>query len=151
MKRHLFKILTITICIVTILNFVLPNVTTIVYADTTAGQQDENSAVEVIEGAIGGIADGIVGLLTWPLRILIVAFGYALRLVIGGIASIAGGQFNINISPQDILFDKLEITDVNFFIKRRSINNKTKYCNLVLCIKKFSDRYFACSISICRY
>lgn len=115
MKRHLFKILTITICIVTILNFVLPNVATIVYADTTAGQQDENSAVEVIEGAIGGIADGIVGLLTWPLRILIVAFGYALRLVIGGIASIAGGQFNINISPQDILFDKLEITDVNFF------------------------------------
>lgn len=116
MKRSLFKILTITICIITMLNFVLPNVMCVVYADnTTSGQQEENSVVETIEGVIGGVADGIAGLLTWPLRILIVAFGYALRLVIGGIASIAGGQFNINISPQDILFDKLEITDVNFF------------------------------------
>lgn len=116
MKRSLFKILTITICIITMLNFVLPNVMCVVYADnTTSGQQSENSAVETIEGVIGGVADGIAGLLTWPLRILIVAVGYAVRLVIGGIASIAGGQFNINISPQDILFDNLEITDVNFF------------------------------------
>ncbi len=125
MKRSLFKILTITICIITMLNFVLPNVMCVVYADnttntTTSAQKEENSVVEKIEGFIGGVADGVAGLLTWPLRILIVAFGYALRLVIGGIASIAGGQFDINISPQDILFDKLEITDVNFFSFKRA-------------------------------
>ena len=122
MKRSLFKILTITICIITTLNFVLPNVMCVVYADeeATAGQKEENSLVETIEEGIGGLADGVAGLLTWPLRILMVALGYALRLVVGGIASIAGGQFNINISPQDILFDKLEITDVNFFSFKRA-------------------------------
>ena len=107
MKRHLFKILTITICIVTILNFVLPNVTTIVYADTTAGQQDENSAVEVIEGAIGGIADGIVGLLTWPLRILIVAFGYAFYKTNNIFSSISLHMLHNTISVAFILLATL--------------------------------------------
>lgn len=118
MKRSLFKILTIAICIVTMLNVVLPSVNYVVYADdtnTTEAQKEETRATEEYESGFGQIMDGIAGLLTWPLRMLILAFGYAVRLVIGGIASIAGGEFNLNISPNDILFDKLEITDVNFF------------------------------------
>ena len=118
MKRSLFKILTIAICIVTMLNVVLPSINYVVYADntnTTEAQKAETRATEGYESGFGQIMDGIAGLLTWPLRMLILAFGYAVRLVIGGIASIAGGEFNLNISPNDILFDKLEITDVNFF------------------------------------
>lgn len=118
MKRSLFKILTIAICIVTLLNIVLPSVNSVVYADdtnTTEAQKAETRATEGYESGFGQIMDGIAGLLTWPLRMLILAFGYAVRLVIGGIASIAGGEFDLNISPNDILFDKLEITDVNFF------------------------------------
>ena len=118
MKRSLFKILTIAICIVTMLNIVLPSVSYVVYADdtnTTEAQKEETRATEGYESGFGQIMDGIAGLLTWPLRMLILAFGYAIRLIIGGIASIAGGEFNLNISPNDILFDKLEITDVNFF------------------------------------
>lgn len=118
MNRSLFKILTIAICIVTMLNIVLPSVNYVVYADdtnTTEAQKEETRATEGYESGFGQIMDGIAGLLTWPLRMLILAFGYAVRLVIGGIASIAGGEFNLNISPNDILFDKLEITDVNFF------------------------------------
>lgn len=118
MKRSLFKILTIAICIVTMLNIVLPSVNYVVYADdteTTEAQKEETRATEGYETGFGQFMDGIAGLLTWPLRMLILACGYAVRLVIGGIASIAGGEFNLNISPNDILFDKLEITDVNFF------------------------------------
>ena len=118
MKRSLFKILTIAICIVTMLNIVLPSVSYVVYADdtnTTEAQKEETRATEGEDRGCGQRMDGIAGLLTWPLRMLILAFGYAIRLVIGGIASIAGGEFNLNISPNDILFDKLEITDVNFF------------------------------------
>ena len=118
MKRSLFKILTIAICIVTMLNIVLPSINCVVYADnttTTEAQKEETRATEGYETGFGQIMDGIAGLLTWPLRMLILAFGYALRLIIGGIASVAGGEFNLNISPNDILFDKLEITDVNFF------------------------------------
>ena len=119
MKRSLFKILTIAICIVTMLNIVLPSITYVVYADnttnTTSAQRKEIRATEKYESLFGQVMDGIAGLLTWPLRMLILAFGYAVRLVIGGIASIAGGKFDLNISPYDILFDKLEITDVNFF------------------------------------
>ena len=121
MKRSLFKILTIVVCIVTMLNIVLPNITYVVYADnttntaTTEAQKEEVKATEEYESWLGGLVDGVAGLLTWPLRLLILSFGYVIRLIVGGVASIAGGEFNINISPQDILFDKLEITDVNFF------------------------------------
>lgn len=118
MKRSLFKILTIAVFIVTMLNIVLPSVNYVVYADdteTTEAQKEETRATEGYESGFGQFVDGIAGLLTWPLRMLILACGYAVRLVIGGIASIAGGEFNLNISPNDILFDKLEITDVNFF------------------------------------
>ena len=121
MKRNLFKILTIIVCIVTMLNIVLPNITYVVYADnttntaTTEAQKEEAKATEKYESWLGGLVDGVAGLLTWPLRLLILSVGYVVRLIVGGIASIAGGEFNINISPQDILFDKLEITDVNFF------------------------------------
>ena len=114
MKRSLFKILTITICMITMLNFVLPNVSCVVYAETEA-QQQETRQTEGWQSALGGIADGVAGLLTWPLRILILALGEAVRLVIGGIASISGGSFNVNLSPEDILFNKLEVTDINFF------------------------------------
>ncbi len=118
MKRSLFKILTIIVCIVTMLNIVLPNITYVVYADNTTvteAQKEETKATEGYESALGAVVDGVAGLLTWPLRLLILAFGYVVRLITGGIASIAGGEFNINISPQDILFDKLQITDINFF------------------------------------
>lgn len=118
MKRSLFKILTIIVCIVTMLNIVLPNITYVVYADNTTvteAQKEETKATEGYESALGAFVDGVAGLLTWPLRLLILTFGYVVRLITGGIASIAGGEFNINISPQDILFDKLQITDINFF------------------------------------
>ena len=118
MKRSLFKILTITICIVTVLNIVLPSINFVVYADDTnitEAQKEETRATEGYETLWGQALDGFAGVLTWALRMLFLAFGYAVRLIIGGIASIAGGEFNLNISPQDILFDKLEITDVNFF------------------------------------
>lgn len=118
MKRSLFKILTIIVCIVTMLNIVLPNITYVVYADNTTvteAQKEETRATEGYESKLGQVVDGIGGLLTWPLRLLILAFGYVVRLITGGIASVSGGEFNINISPQDILFDKLQITDINFF------------------------------------
>ncbi len=114
MKKSVFKILTIIICSLILLNFVLPNVTSFVYAETAA-QQEETREASGHDTLLGAVADGVVGLLTWPLRVLIVIFGEAMRLVIGGIASVSGGQFNINISPEDILFNKLQITDINFF------------------------------------
>ena len=114
MKKSVFKILTIIICSLILLNFVLPNVTSFVYAETAA-QQEETREASGHDTLLGAVADGVVGLLTWPLRVLIVIFGEAMRLVIGGIASVSGGQFNINISPEDILFNQLAITDINFF------------------------------------
>ena len=122
MKRSLFKTLAIIICALTLLNFVLPNITSITYAETAA-QQAEARETEGHESLLGTIADGIAGILTWPIRLLIIAFGEAVRLVIGGIASVCGGQFNINISPEDILFNKLAITDINFFDMSSSLTD----------------------------
>ena len=58
MKRSLFKILTIAICIVTMLNIVLPSVSYVVYADdtnTTEAQKEETRATEGYESGFGQI------------------------------------------------------------------------------------------------
>ncbi len=74
MKSKPIKIVTILICIVILIAFIVPTFDNTVYA------------------GIEDVFDGIAGIITWPLRALIVAFGEVIRLVIGGIASLGGNQ-----------------------------------------------------------
>ena len=68
----------------------------------------------------GDIVDGIVGLLLSPIKFFILIIANILRAITGGIAAIggtaSGGTFDtIFISPDDILFNELDITNINFF------------------------------------
>lgn len=74
MKSKPIKIITILIITVILIAFIIPSFENTVYA----GVED--------------VFDGIAGIITWPLRALIVAFGEVIRLVIGGIASLGGNQ-----------------------------------------------------------
>ena len=57
MKRSLFKILTIAICIVTMLNIVLPSVSYVVYADDTNTTEAQKEEISIMEDIIMDIID----------------------------------------------------------------------------------------------
>lgn len=97
MKSKSKKIVTILLCITMLIGFIIPNYSTIVYATNTTenlteGQKQDDAFSEKHDTAFGAIADGVVGLITWPLRALIVAFGEVIRLIIGGVAVLSGEQ-----------------------------------------------------------
>lgn len=85
----------------------------------------EELTVEVEDAAYsswfgGVVVDGIVGLLLSPIKFFILIIANILRAITGGIAAIggtaSGGTFDtIFISPDDILFNELDITNINFF------------------------------------
>lgn len=107
MKSKSKKIVTILLCITLLIGFIIPNYSSIIYAtNTTTAQQQEETLAESLFSA-GNLIDGIAGIITWPLRALVVAFGEVVRLIIGGVAAIAGS---------DSIVDNLDIRTRNNLI-----------------------------------
>lgn len=90
MKSKSKKMITILLCITLLIGFIIPNYSSIIYATTTAQQEEETLADSLFSA--GNAIDGIAGIITWPLRALVVAFGLVVRLIIGGVAAIAGSD-----------------------------------------------------------
>lgn len=85
-----------------------------------AATDDDTSTSTIIDKALGGL-DGVVGILTIPPRVLVVILSAALQ----GLASILGhidgstdktnNKSNTMITVEDIFFNRLNITSINFF------------------------------------
>ena len=105
MKAKFIKSIAIMLSITLVLGFIIPNCIYSVYAteteeELTDAQIKENEEFEKHETFLGAAVDGIAGILTWPLRALIWIFGKVMRVMIGGIAILAGddgGIFDTNI------------------------------------------------------
>ena len=94
-------------------------------------QANVDSGINTALNIIGGLADGIIGIMTWLYRIPIVAIIVAVLGIMTSIASVYGyvtptGSWNQNgglfanntvgfLGPDDIFFNKLMLTDVNVF------------------------------------
>lgn len=78
----------------------------------------EVSLLNAIGGALPIVGDGIVGIFSILLRVILVGAGGAIQLLSSALGSSAGttekDSFTI-ITPDYILFNKLAITDINFF------------------------------------
>ena len=78
----------------------------------------ELTLVNAINEALPSVADGLVGIFSILLRAIIVAAGGAAQFLGSALGNSAGttedGSFSI-ITPDYILFNKLAITDINFF------------------------------------
>ena len=120
MKKALKKILVIILIILTLNNFLISSV----YAD------DDDGIGGVIGGIIKGLLESVVGLLTYPIRIIALAAATAINALTASVAYIEGSTdpsfdmgasqslgnvFSKSISPFDIFFNKVKILDVNFF------------------------------------
>ena len=70
--------------------------------------------------AISNLAGGLVSILLWPKRIMIVGLSFVVDVISSNIASTSGvnygdaGVFNV-ITPFDIFFNKYKLLDVNVF------------------------------------
>ena len=65
---------------------------------------------------IGGMLDGIVGILTYFERFKVIIVGGVCQFLATVVGESAGSTESMTvISPEDILFNKLAITDINFF------------------------------------
>ncbi len=67
---------------------------------------------------VGALIDGVAGIITWVPRILVIIVGGVFQFLGTVVGESAGttesGVFTM-IAPEDILFNKLAITDINFF------------------------------------
>lgn len=114
-KKNLKKILVcILICFV-INNFFISN---LAFADDA---KDDNAFADWLEGILGAV----IGLLTYPIRLIAVGIGFAIEIVTTLVAYTEGtidSSGNIDpdgskdiITPFDILFNKVAIVDIDFF------------------------------------
>ncbi len=101
--KKLIKMIAIILLIITMFNFLCTS--GLVYA------KDDGSVTYSTENnVLGGIADGIVGFLTLPMRLLIVLAGGAIDVLTS--LFVNEGE---DVDAETILFNNLELTSVNFF------------------------------------
>ena len=84
--------------------------------------EEENQFLETAFSIAGTIIDGVAGILLLPLKLFILIIGTCVRAIAGGIALIGGTTGGLSgaidtlvISPEDILFNNILLTDVNIF------------------------------------
>lgn len=106
--KTLMKILAVLLVI-----FIIFSNTNFAFADETQQQEEENPLDAIMKG-IEAVLDGIVGILTWPLRLIPLMIGGALQMLGASVGDIGGGK-TIFLTMEDILFNDLPILRVNFF------------------------------------
>lgn len=127
MKRTLGKILCIFLIMLTLFNFIYASNS---YADLADTMNENNqNALDTLTSGIGGLVDGVAGILASPFRLLGVAIGSISQIVAGRIASVGAesGEGDIILTLEDIFFHnvngKIPIIDINFFKDRDGKDN----------------------------
>lgn len=105
MKKR-FTIIATVLVIITLLNFILANVPEVQATDTTAVvnevQEDETDSF------LGGVVDGIAGILLYAFKLIPLLIGKVLSMLMNGLS----GE---NITIFNVLFNKVNLTGINFF------------------------------------
>lgn len=114
-KKLLTKILSGLLVFLLIFNFTTASFAT----NNEEAKQKENDAFDVLGGVV---LDGLIGTLTSVIRIPIVLIGDAISVVLGLLGKSAGFTEGITeddvgarLTPEDVLFNKLQLISINFF------------------------------------
>lgn len=76
---------------------------------------EEDAALTKTTSGLIGLLDGIAGVIFWVVRIAIFLIGNALEGFITGIAGIGGSKIEGFLTPDDIFFNRVGITEIDFF------------------------------------
>lgn len=159
MKRKLKNLLIVMCTAIIIFNFICPNY---IYADTDETASSVESSND--EDSFGdeflptGIFDGILGIFSYLYRIPAMLLALGIQGLSAAVAKMGGVKDGtetiILLTPDDILFNKLYITDINFFdfdLPTSGLNN----ASAVLTIRQqvslwyYVMRVIAISILLC--
>lgn len=121
MKRKLQKLLLITVVILTITNLVFATISEA--SNTTSSgttvdsleDRQENNFLEGIFGGLGGAIDIGVGIISKVIQIPFLLIAQGLHGLLTGIASLGDDSIQGFVTPDDIFFNRVGFTDVNFF------------------------------------
>ena len=103
MKKLLKKILTSIMLIIVLFNLII--------GTNVSHAFEAEEFINKVSNAVGGI----VSIMYWPLRIKIVGYSFIIsELVVTSIAAADGADTRF-VTPYDIFFNKIELTNVNFF------------------------------------
>ncbi len=75
----------------------------------------KNNLLAGIFGGVGWFIDGVVGIISKVIQIPLLLIGMALQGLFTGIASLEGSTIQGFITPDDIFFNRVGLTDINFF------------------------------------
>jgi len=93
--------------------------------DMTEVNKEEDQG-KTFGDVLGGIVDGLVGIFTWFGRVLIILLGGAVNTILSGTVNLAGANdvsSGFYLTPDKILFNQLNLTDINFFEATSSSTN----------------------------
>jgi len=118
--RRVLKKLVIAILIILILNnFLISN------SAFAFGSYSLDDITDIFTNILGGV----IGLLTWPLRISALFAGYVMKLFTSLIAYTEGTTSAVidtsAVTPLDIFFNNIKLFDINFF----DIGTETNFIN----------------------
>lgn len=121
MKRKLQKLFCIIVVMITITNLCFATIseasnnqgsqTTV----TSLNNEEENNVFETIFGGLGFVIDGVVGIISKVIQIPLMLIGMALQGLLTGIASLGNDSIEGFVTPDDIFFNRISFTDINFF------------------------------------
>ncbi len=116
MKRKLKKLLICILIVFTLNNFFISSFSENIFSVYAA------STGSTVENKINKIFSTVVGLLTWPIRIVALAFGLAVDKLMAGVAYIENdtgvlddSMLSATLTPFDILSGNIKLLDINFF------------------------------------
>ena len=120
-RKHVKRIILLLVVIICF-NIIASNLSCVEAAteDTTSSSglaADFAEGNKQLEGdsPIASLIEGLVGILiTGPIRLVCLLMGMLLQTITSAVASIAGQEFNM-VTIDDILFNRVGITDINFF------------------------------------
>ena len=114
-KRKIQKIISSLLIILMMMTIFANIASATQIVDEIVESTAEQAQVDSIWDGIGGLIDGVVGLLTAVLRIPFLLIAMAIQGILTGIATLGGSEIEGLITPDDIFFNHVGLTNIDFF------------------------------------
>ena len=117
MNKKIIKLLSIAVIILLTLiclqNILYANTPTVINEINTATETEEE--MDSMFSGIGGAVDGLIGILTFVFRVPFLLIGMAIQALFTGIANLGGSQIQGMLTPDDLFYNRVGLTNIDFF------------------------------------
>lgn len=122
MKIKLQRLILCIIVCITMLNLttsLISSTVSTVQATTVVNEVDENSAddsmLDTVLSFFGTAADGLIGIISKVVQLPFLLIGMGFQGLVANVARLGGSKIQGFLTPDDIIFNRVGLTDINFF------------------------------------